>query len=235
MKIRLFIEKDFTAIFELHEDKDVNYLRNVLRCELDDDIFLFNEEVECKYKIKKIDKNKITLSLESKVSCNENINDITLFCPILKKDPLTQVVTQSVELGVKEIIFYKSRFSANGDKIFFNKLHLNAIESLEQCGGFKKLIINEKIINLKDINGVVKEETLFIANEKTRNDNNKSTVKKTNKAFCIVGPEGGFHEDEIKFLMTNRNTEEISLGGRILRAENACFAMCFKVANLQNQ
>jgi 16S rRNA (uracil1498-N3)-methyltransferase len=40
----------------------------------------------------------------------------------------------------------------------------------------------------------------------------------------VIGPEGGFSDDERRLLMARPNTRRISLGPRILRADTAAVA-----------
>ena len=45
-------------------------------------------------------------------------------------------------------------------------------------------------------------------------------IKKGNKVLVIIGPEGGFSQDEFKFF-EEQNLEMLTLGNLILRAETA--------------
>ena len=49
------------------------------------------------------------------------------------------------------------------------------------------------------------------------------------KINIVVGPEGGFSENEVNYL-TKKGYIRVSLGKRILRSETACFDLISKIA-----
>ena len=52
----------------------------------------------------------------------------------------------------------------------------------------------------------------------------ENPVKKGEKVLVVIGPEGGFSEQEFDFLRRQDYAESVSLGKRILRAETAVAA-----------
>ncbi len=66
---------------------------------------------------------------------------------------------------------------------------------------------------------------MLYANEHEKEEN---SILKLNKDITdisiVIGPEGGFTNDEIALLASYNNTHSISLGKNILRAETAAVA-----------
>jgi RsmE family RNA methyltransferase len=182
MQVRVFYQNlasdsDFSN-FIIKDEKIVHYLRNVLRLEKFAEVFVFNESFELRCTIEAIDKKFVQFDVLERVEKCEKLSKLTLFLPILKRDKLSFLISSITQLGVENVIFYTSQHSSNSDKINFEKLELNMIESLEQCRGFTKTKIHENIMKLKDIPKISKDGVLYIGYEKfleaktTKNDKN---------------------------------------------------------------
>ena len=50
-------------------------------------------------------------------------------------------------------------------------------------------------------------------------------LKEKKSVTVVIGPEGGFSEEEIAYLSAN-GYEKVTLGSRILRAETAAICVC---------
>ena len=59
----------------------------------------------------------------------------------------------------------------------------------------------------------------------------KQNKNKNNKIFVLIGPEGGFTDNEMQFAKNN-GFNVFFLGPRILRAETACIAGCTLIQNI---
>ena len=77
----------------------------------------------------------------------------------------------------------------------------------------------EPLIKLSGINQY-KSESNFVAYENEKQSHISSFVNKQSSITIICGPEGGFEEREIDYLIKN-GFISVSLGKRILRAETA--------------
>ena len=150
---------------------------------------------------------------------NELDVDITVILSLFKSDKFELTLQKLTELGVKRIIPYNAKRSIVKENKKDRKLERYKKIVTEASEQSHRNIIPEILpaINLKDIVNY-KSELNFIAYEK-ENSNLLNSIK--GKSITIViGPEGGFEEDEYKAIV-DMGFESISLGKRILRAETA--------------
>jgi 16S rRNA (uracil1498-N3)-methyltransferase len=82
------------------------YLISVLRCNIGDEVQVFDGEGSFyKSKISKMDNKKVTIDLLEKVSCDtESPLNLILVQGILKGEKMDMVIQKATELGIKEII-----------------------------------------------------------------------------------------------------------------------------------
>ena len=222
--IRIYIDTKLTlsARCEISADKS-HYLYNVMRCKEGDVINCFNGyDGEFSAKILKIDKKKTVVELQKQTKTPEIPSDLWLLFAPLKKDNTDFVIEKTTELGVKRIIPVVTQYT-NSNKIKKDRFVNQAIEASEQC---ERLSIPEiaDIIKLKDLlNNWDNNRTLFFMNE--RRGSQKiidAFCKEKNKSVAIlVGPEGGFSDEEAKYIENLSFVRSISMGPRILRAETA--------------
>ena len=136
---------------------------------------------------------------------------------MIKNDALTTAIDNLAELNVKHVKLFKSDYSvAQIDEMKLDKLNQIAIQASKQCE--RADIMQISILNKKEIEKDCKNMPTYFAYE---NSHNKITKSNGNFAV-IIGPEGGFSEDENKYFSSFANN--ISLGNTILRAEVACVA-----------
>ena len=165
MKIRVFILDKLEQNSQIVLDQqNSHHLRNVLRVAVGDECFVFNThqgEFLCLVII--ISKTEVTLQIISKVrSAEDDVFTITLFCPIVKKEAMLNIVRQSVELGIRRIIpFFSQHSSVN--KIDIQKIQIYANEALEQSNGILPLIINNPVMFADVLK--IKKNPVFFANE----------------------------------------------------------------------
>lgn len=159
---------------------------------------------------------------------NELDAHINLIYGIPKGEKLDFVLQKATELGVKEITLYNAERSIvkfDDTKIKskyerFNKIVKNAAEqSKRNVIPIINKPVNINEIPLGDINLVAYEEE-SINNQSTLYKLLDSELKNKN-INIVVGPEGGFSDKEVKYLV-EKGYIRVSLGKRILRSETAC-------------
>ena len=160
--------------------------------------------------------------------------NLTLYIAMLKNDKMDYVVQKAVELGVKNIVPFIStnvivKLDEKNKLKRKNKLQVIADEACKQCGRTDEVEVCD-FKNFKEVLDDLKNNELNIfAYEKSENAHELKNVlenAKNNKIkniSCIIGPEGGFNENEAKETISKENTSCVSLGTRILRAETAVF------------
>ena len=125
-------------------------------------------------------------------------------------------VEKATEIGVKEITPIITKHSEK-KKVNHERLERISISSLKQSNQLFKPKINniENFSNFLNNNG----NQMIMANLKTKNILKRELIS-SNQVCLIIGPEGGFSNDEIQEAK-NKNITEISLGNNRLRSETA--------------
>ena len=132
---------------------------------------------------------------------------------------------KAVELGVTKIIpVLTSR--TNADKVKTERFAAQAVEAAEQCGRLSVPEIAEPI----ELNNLLRswenDRQLFFMDERRSGADALTAFSHFagKPAALLVGPEGGFSDDETAVLNRHPCVKDISLGPRILRAETAATA-----------
>ncbi len=150
---------------------------------------------------------------------------VTLFQCIPKGDKLDSVVQKAVELGVHEIVpVLSSRCVSRPDEKAAAKkrerLQKIANEAAKQSG---RGILPEvcKTVSFKECCAVLKDfDTAVLFYELGGKPLADISFEKNGKIAVLIGPEGGFSEDEVT-AATNGGAQRATLGKRILRTETA--------------
>lgn len=125
-------------------------------------------------------------------------------------------VEKATEIGIKEITPIITKYSEK-KKVNHERLERISISSLKQSNQLFKPKINstEKFSDFIKNNSDQK----IMANLKTKNILAKESIN-SNQICLVIGPEGGFSDDEIQEAKNNKITE-ISFGENRLRSETA--------------
>ena len=194
---RLFVNKNLKLgnIFELNS-KQIHYLSNVMRKKVEDDISVFNG-VDGEYicKIVEINKKQIFCKCTKKIREQKIENKIWLIFAPLKKERLFFLIEKATELGVTDL-----------QPVFTDFTQIKKINKLEI---FLKQWSTTNLIIFCDETGS-NPLNKFLLNSKINFP-----------VGILVGPEGGFSENERKILNSLHNIHSVSLGGRILRSDTA--------------
>ena len=164
------------------------------------------------YKGKKI-KVKILNILKKK---REKISIHIAISPLKNPSRLEWFVEKATEIGVNQITPIVTKYSEK-KKVNYERLERISISSLKQSSQFFKPQINE-IENFSEFILNNKEQKIM-ANLKTKKFLKKDSIV-SNNLCLMIGPEGGFSDDEIQEARDNKVTE-ISLGENRLRSETA--------------
>ena len=169
-------------------------------------------EAKIIYKGKKI-KVKILNILKKK---REKISIHIAISPLKNPSRFEWFVEKATEIGVNQITPIVTKYSEK-KKVNYERLERISISSLKQSSQFFKPQINE-IENFSEFILNNKEQKIM-ANLKTKKFLKKDSIV-SNNLCLMIGPEGGFSDDEIQEARDNKVTE-ISLGENRLRSETA--------------
>ena len=222
---RVFLKEELIIGNEIKiTDKIFHYLKNVMRCNINDEIILVNgKDGEFLSKITFENNKYLILKNIKKTKNYQQLPFLGLiFAPIQKIDLLLK---SSTELGVTEFLPIITEYT-NKSNIKLNKIDGNIIEAIEQSERLDFPVIHQidKLSTVLDkLNN--EQNIIFFCEERTGqnlpiNVFNNINVKDKN-IYALVGPEGGFSKQEKELINSYNNTISISLGNTILRTETA--------------
>ena len=237
-KTRLFIEKKISQNLTIYiKEKQHHFLKNVLRIKLNDVINVFDGITgEWRSQVISISKDKTALKIEKKIREFETQPDIWLIFAPIKLFRLNIIIQKAVELGVSKFVPCKTEFS-NFDKLNYTNLELNAIEAAQQCERIDIPKI-EKIINLDAIiKKLPNDRAIVFCDESDTNlpsiyEEVRLNLNNYSKWSVIIGPEGGFSNEERDLIKKQKNVLRVTLGSRILRSDTAAISSLFCIQSL---
>lgn len=224
---RLFVEHDLSKDKSLEATREqANYLLNVLRMSDGDGLLIFNgRDGEWRAIIEAKGRKKCNLvPVEQTRKQQQAPSLIYCFAP-LKQARLDYMIQKAVEMGVgilQPVITQYTQVRNINDK----RILSNSIEAVEQCGILSLPQINPPV-PLIELFETLDEGTHFIFCDENTHDANpilKLANKKPAKLAVLIGPEGGFSDDERALLEDKSNVIKLGLGPRILRADTAAVA-----------
>jgi len=207
-----------------------NYLGNVLRLKEGAELLVFDgQSGEWLAHIAEAGKKRMTLTVERRTRPAEAMPDVWLAFAPVKRAQTDWLVEKATELGAARLIPVMTRRTV-AERVKLERLEAIAIEAAEQCGRTVLPEIAEPV-TLKQLLAGSGDRTLYFADE--AGGEPAAAAFKPGPATILIGPEGGFTDDERAAIRAAPNAIAISLGPRILRAETAALAAlaaCMAVA-----
>ncbi len=147
-----------------------------------------------------------------------------LFAP-LKAARLDYMVQKAVEMGVSRLQPVLTRYSQVA-RVNTARMRANAIEAAEQCGILWLPDIEAPVAFARFLTDRDPARCLVFCDEDTELTNPVTALTGVPRSplAVLIGPEGGFAEDERAALLKLPNVVRLSLGPRILRADTAAVA-----------
>ena len=204
-----------------------NYLLNVLRLKSDEIIYVFNgKDGEWSAQVEPIKRKECKLKILNKVRDQGSSQDIEyLFAP-LKRSRLDYMIQKAVELGVSRLRpVFTSRTIMK--RVNLERMQANVIEAAEQCGVLFLPKVSEPENLKKIISDWPEERNLIFCDERAqiKSPIDALSSKTSQPVSVLVGPEGGFDQEEQDLLRNQPFVTPVSLGPRIMRADTAAVAI----------
>jgi 16S rRNA (uracil1498-N3)-methyltransferase len=225
---RLFVNAPLAAGTSVPlEAAQANYLCNVLRLADDDNVLVFNgRDGEWRAALQRTGKKSVALILGEQARRQEAAADLHyLFAP-LKHARLDYMVQKAVELGASRLQPVTTRHT-QVSRVNGERMKANAIEAAEQCGILTIPDIGEPLPLEKWLATRDSSRVLVFCDEDAAQRDPVATLSAAgaaNGVDVIVGPEGGFAEEERALLLRQPHVVRLALGPRILRADTAAVA-----------
>lgn len=220
--IENYIENENTL--EITNEDTLKHLF-VMRCKCGEIVkFINKEKIVYKTKTIEIGKKKGKFEIIEKYKSERELDFDICLCFSILKNALQEAISNAVQTGVKTIQPVSSDYCAVKNKtIKIDKLQKIALENFKQCERADiPQILEEK--KLKDF--LSNKENVIVFGERKVNSTLKDAISKINKneeIIIVIGPEGGFSDEEFDFFKKNK-FPIVTLGKTILKAENAIVA-----------
>ena len=224
---RLFVPQDLATgtAFDASPEQS-HYLSNVLRTAEGAELLLFNgRDGEWLARVASKAKKSVRLETVEQTRPQPPAPDLVYCFAPLKVGRLDYLVQKAVEMGagvLQPVVTQHTQIA----RIGIERLQANAVEAAEQCGilAIPEVRDAQKFTPL--LAGWDRERRLIFCDEDASTNNPLTALQgiREEKLGLLVGPEGGFSEEERRQLRALPFVTAIPLGPRILRADTAAVA-----------
>jgi len=220
---RLFVDQPLAEGQALTIDGgQAHYLTNVMRLKAGDAVALFdNRTGEWRAVIEQVAKRTVSLRVEALMREREAVPDLWLLAAPIKKGRIDWVAEKACELGVarlRPVITQRTIV----DRLNLERLRAHMIEAAEQCERTALPILDEPAKLATILRDWPADRALIFADE--QGGTPMAQAVEPGPAAILVGPEGGFTNEERASIRALPQAIGISLGPRILRADTAMAA-----------
>ena len=199
-----------------------NYLGNVMRLGVGAELLLFDgRSGEWLGRIAEAGKKRMTLTVERQTRQPEAMPDVWLAFAPVKRAQTDWLVEKATELGAARLLPVITQRTI-AERVKLERLEAIAIEAAEQCGRTRLPEIAEPVTLKQLLADRDDARTLYFADESGGEAAAAAFARRA--ALILIGPEGGFTDEERTLVRARANSVAISLGPRILRAETAALA-----------
>ena len=221
-KVRLYVEHPLGAGQSVDLSKDqAHYLFGVMRLPVGAGVLLFNgQDGEYLAEITKAAKRGGVLTCHEQTKPLMLPPDLWLLFAPIKKTRTDFIVEKAAELGISRICPVQTEFT-NSERIRQDRLQAHAIEAAEQCGGTYVPQVSALTKLEQVLSDWPEERQILFCDENLAGTSKGLRDLPTGPWAILIGPEGGFSEQERKRLHAMPQTHPICLGPRILRADTA--------------
>lgn len=172
--------------------------------------------------IRRITKKSIQLEIKDHQRVPTSKPELILGMGIIKKrDRLEFAVEKAVELGVSKIMLFRSDHTIK-ENVRMDRLESIAVSAMKQSlrAWLPEITFHTSLKSLLD---EMPDAEILAAHEKVDADEESHKTNGKDKKLLLVGPEGGFSDDEVNMLR-DYGARVVSLGEKRLRTETAAIA-----------
>jgi 16S rRNA (uracil1498-N3)-methyltransferase len=208
-----------------------HYLASVLRLKAGDPLLIFNGlDGEWKAHLAKSGRRKAAAIVETQTRPQTPPGDLHYLFSPLKHARLDYMIQKAVEMGVSRLQPVMMRHT-HAERVNLERMRANSVEAAQQCGILAVPEIAPPV-DFKPAIAALGPRHLVFCDEEAPPADPVSALRaawggarpdQTGLAV-IIGPEGGFAEEERAMLRARPATTRIALGPRILRADTAAVA-----------
>ncbi|CAL8976878.1 Ribosomal RNA small subunit methyltransferase E [Rhodoplanes serenus] len=208
-----------------------HYLRDVLRLDPGDPVLVFNgRDGEWRAAVAEEGRRAIALDVAAPTRPQPPPGDLHyLFAP-LKRARLDYLVQKAVEMGASRLVPVMTRHT-QAERVNTGRLRANVVEAAEQCGILALPEVDEPQPLARALDALGAGRCLVFCDEDAPVADPLAALAAVRPVggavpplAVLIGPEGGFSEEEREALTRRDGVVRLALGPRILRADTAAVA-----------
>lgn len=225
---RLFVEAPLEAGARIPPSPDqLNYLVNVLRLREGGTILLFNgRDGEWRARLEAVSRRSATLAATEQTRPQTAPFDLDYCFAPLKHARLDYMAQKAAEMGVARLSPILTR-RTQARRVNLQRLRANAVEAAEQCGVLSVPLVSEEV-ELRDFLRLFPQHRLLVFCDEDAESADPLAALRSAPTHIgvslLIGPEGGFDDEERAEIQRVSKVLRLSLGPRILRADTAAVA-----------
>jgi 16S rRNA (uracil1498-N3)-methyltransferase len=225
---RIYLDAPLAGACEVSLDREqANYLLNVLRLKRGDGVLLFNgRDGEWQARLAGTGKRALTAVAGERIREQPRPSDLHFLFAPLKHARLDYLVQKAVEMGASRLQPVITRHTQVA-RLNLDRMRANVIEAAQQCGILALPEVAEPVA-FDTVAGAAGANRLLVFCDEDAEVKDPVAALATARAglplAVLIGPEGGFAEEERAALLKRPNVVRIALGPRILRADTAAVA-----------
>jgi 16S rRNA (uracil1498-N3)-methyltransferase len=226
---RLFVDAALIAGAGIALDRNqANYLGNVLRLAAGGTVLVFNGRDGEWQAVIAGGKRPDRLDVLAQTRVQDRLPDLTYIFAPLKHARLDYMVQKAVEMGASALQPVLTRFT-QVNRVNTDRMRANVIEAAEQCGILSLAKVEEPVALERWLTQRTGRRLLIFCDEAAETADPVAALVDARAASSdgidiLIGPEGGFAEEERVALLRQSRIVRLSLGPRILRADTAAVA-----------
>ena len=221
---RLYVEQvlEQNAAVTL-EGAPANYLVNVLRLTAGAQVKLFDDRTgEWLAEIIEAGRKRVALRIVAHLREREPVPDLWLLFAPIKRGRIDWIAEKACELGIARLAPVLTRRTIV-DRVNCERLRAHMIEAAEQCERTALPQMSEPVKLEALLQDWPADRNLLFADEQG-GEPLAAAAAKPGPAAILIGPEGGFTDEERAAIRAVPQAVPVSLGPRILRADTAAIA-----------
>lgn len=219
---RLYVPEIVPGETLVLDGPQANYLGAVLRLSAGAQLKIFDDRSgEWLAEIVEPGKKRLSLRILDSLRPREDVPDLWLLFAPIKRGRIDWIVEKATELGVARLMPVLTRRTIV-DRLNMDRLRAHAVEAAEQCERTALPLLSDPAKLDAVLRDWPADRRLLFADEM-----GGVPIAEANPgapAAILIGPEGGFTEEERVAIRAVPQAQSITLGPRILRADTAVVA-----------
>lgn len=225
---RLFVDAPLAQDARVPLDRDQgNYLGNVLRLAAGAEVLAFNGcdgEWQAAIEGRKRPDGLVILQ---QIRPQDRLADLAYVFAPLKHARLDYMVQKAIEMGAATLQPVLTRFT-HASRVNTERMRANVVEAAEQCGILSIAAVTDPVPLDRYLSQRPADRLLVFCDEAAEIQNPIQSLRDAREPGrgidVLIGPEGGFAEEERALLLRQPKILRLALGPRIMRADTAAVA-----------